>query len=150
MWLSIPGCHHVPEKGPQALGGKIFRRCIVSFCALLKETHYSEALQTVAARIPPLVTVNHLWLSPTFKCNASPVLLPLTGIQLPSLQPVFLSTLRVCAQGRRKERDTWTPLQCRVQGLSSVLQSTLACFYRILISLPLFCGDFSTTYLCAP
>lgn len=152
VWLSIPGCHHVPEKGPQALGGKIFRRCIVSFYAFLKETHYSEALPTVAPLIPPLATVNHLWLSHTFTTRCTACAIPFdrnTTPILPACLPVHPSSPSSGEAGGAGQLHPPT-----VQGSGPLLwvaQNPGLASTRILLSLQLFCGVFfSTTYLCAP
>lgn len=73
---------------------------------------------------PPLVTVNHLWLSHTFKCHAA-CAAPFDRKTTPPFQPVFLSTLLVWVQGRLQEQDNCTPAQSKVQGPSSVMQSPL-------------------------
>lgn len=147
VWLSIPGCHHVPEKGPQALGGKIFRRCTVSFYALLKKTHYSEALQTVATHTPPLVTVNHLWLSHTFKCHAAcaaPLDRNTTPI-LPACLPVHPCSLSSGETSGARQLHSPTvqgsgPLLCVAQhsGLASI-GSFSHCHCLVVIFLPPTC-----------
>ena len=147
LWLFMPGCHHVPEKGPHTPEGKDIQRTYGQLLCF-SETELLQWGLSHCGDLFTLATTNHLWLLPLSHCDVLCVLLPLIGTQLLSflpLLPIHPSEIRVGTAPLKT-----TPYSPRLRTSPLVSHHTLGWLlldpYLIAIFSDVF---FSTSYLWA-
>lgn len=154
LWLSMPGHHHVPEKGPHTLEGKDIQRTYGQLLCF-SETEPLQWGLSNRGDLVALATMNHLWLSPTVTLWCAACAAPFDRNTAPVL-PAVASYLPLQSETRWDESwdsSSWRQLptaspRLRTSHLVShhILGWLLLDPYLIAIFSDVF---FSTSYLCA-